>query len=274
MCWAVNFRQHASRMIGMTPVKSMLGMIAAWSCGVMVVAGADGAPDARIDVTRGRLADRPAAEVRARVKALGGQSLKVTWLLGADVVKQQKPVTIHISRVTATRRVSLAEVKLEALAEEVPWAWEVPLVKGPARYEATLDLPVPVVLVIEAGDRASHEAALKSLAACRIMVTGAKETELAALRLLGMKPTAAGAATGAGEVILLIEGNADGGSPGWRRELRLAADSSADVVWVSGPGPNDWRVRVPRFWISPEALALPEGRLRLTECLTDPPPVP
>ena len=235
MCWAVNFRQHASRMIGMTPVKSMLAMIATWSCGLMAVAGADGAPDARIDVTRGRLADRPGAEVRARVKAMGGQSLKVTWLLGADGGKNQKPVTIHISRVTATRRVPLAEVKLEPLAEEVPWVWEVPRVKGPARYEATLDLPVPVVLVIEAVDRTSHEAALKSLAACRITVTGAKEAELAALRLLGMKPTAAAAAAGAGEVILLIEGNADGGNPGWRRELRLTADSSADVVWVSGP---------------------------------------
>ena len=181
MCWAVNFRQHASRMIGMTPVKSMLAMIATWSCGLMAVAGADGAPDARIDVTRGRLADRPGAEVRARVKAMGGQSLKVTWLLGADGGKNQKPVTIHISRVTATRRVPLAEVKLEPLAEEVPWVWEVPRVKGPARYEATLDLPVPVVLVIEAVDRTSHEAALKSLAACRITVTGAGLAARAAL---------------------------------------------------------------------------------------------
>ena len=255
-------------------MKLISAVIVACSCGMVAVAGGDAPPDARIDITRGRLADTPAKEVRACVKALGGQNLKVIWQFGADVIKSQKSVVIHIHRVTATRRVPLAEVKLQALAEEVNWAWVVPAVKGPARYEATLDLPVPVVLVIEATDRASHEAALKSLAGAKITVTGAKDAELAALKLLGMKPLAARAATGVDDVIIHIESNSDGGGEGWRREVRFAVDPSADVVWMSGPGPNDWRVRVPRVWISPEVLATSEGRLRLVECLADPPQAP
>lgn len=238
----------------------------------MAVASGEAPPDARIDITRGRLADIPATEVRARVKALGGQNLKVVWLLGAAVLKDLKSVMIHIHRVTGTRRVPLADVKLEALAEEVNWSWDVPVMKGPARYEATLDLTTPVVLVIEAGDRESHEAALKSLARAKITATGTKGTELQALRELGLKPTAARAATGAGDAILLVESNGENG--GWRREVRFSGDLPAEVVWASGPGPDDWRARVPRTWIAPEVLATTEGRIRLVECLLDPPPVP
>ena len=252
--------------------KILSAVVVACSLGMVALAGGEAPPDARIDITRGRLADFPATEVRARVKALGGQNLKVTWQFGADVIKDLKSVVIHIHRVTGTRRVPLADVKLEALAEEVNWAWDVPVVKGPARYEATLDLTTPVVLVIEATDRESHEAALKSLARAKITATGTKDTELKALRELGLKPTAARAATGAGDVIILIESNGDGG--GWRREVRFSGDLPAEVVWASGPGPNDWRARVPRSWLAPAVLATTEGRLRLAELLLDPPPVP
>jgi len=186
-------------------------------------------------------------------------------------VKDGKPVAIHVHRVTDARRVPLAEEKL-AVAAEVHWAWEVPAVKGPARYEATLDLPTPVVLVIEAKDRASHEAALKALAGAKVTVTGAKDAEVAALRLLGMKPQAERAATGSSEVVMLVEATGDGGD--WRRELRFSADLTAEVVWVAGPGANDWRVRLPRSWIAPAVLATTEGRIRLVECLIEPPRLP
>jgi len=237
------------------------------------IAGGESPPDARIDVVCGRLPDSPAVEVRAHVKALGGQQLKVAWLLGKELAKDSKPLLIHIHRVTDTRRVPLADVKLAELAETVTWAWEVPVVKGPARYEATLDLPVPVVLVIDARDRASHEAALKTLARAKITLTGAKDNELAALRLLGMKPVAARAATGVTDVMMLIEADANGAAA-WRREIRFVGDASAELVWVSGPGSNDWRVRVPRAWIAPAVLATVEGRIRLLEILLDPSPLP
>jgi len=153
---------------------SIAAVILTCTLGMLVAVSGEAPPDARVDITRGRLPDSPATEVRACVKALGGQNLKVAWHFGPAADKDGKPVTVHIHRVTGARRVPLAEMKLEAPAGEVNWAWDVPVVKGPARYEATLDLPVPVVLVIEATDRASHEAALKSLVSAKITVTGAK----------------------------------------------------------------------------------------------------
>lgn len=251
---------------------TLVAAVCAISCGLLAVGVGEVPPDARIDITRGRLPDTEATAIRAHVKVLGGQSLKVAWQFGADAVKDAKPVAIHIHRVTGTRRVPLVEDKLELIAAEVNWVWEVPVVKGPARYEATLDLPTPVVLVIEATARESHEAALKALAQAKVTTTGATAAEVAALRLLGIKPVAERAATGATEAVMLVESEADGG--GWRRELRFAADAPNEVVWASGAGTNDWRVRVPRHWIAPSVLATTEGQLRLVECLTNPPRLP
>lgn len=252
--------------------RSMIAIICAWSFGLLAIASGEPATDARIDITRGRLPNMTDPEVRARVMALGGQNLKVTWRFGPVVLQQRKPVVIHIHRVTGARRVPLADVKLDALAEEVNWAWDVPVVKGPARYEVTLDLPTPVVLVIEAIDSESHEAALKALKRAKITTTGTKDVELAALREMGLKPTTGRTAAGSDEALVLIETNGEGG--GWRREIHFSGDAPSEVIWASGPGPNDWRVRVPRIWISPEALATTEGRVRLVECMVDPPHVP
>ena len=235
----------------------------------MLVSAAAEAPDARIDVTVGRLPDAPATEVRAHVKALGGQSLKVNWHFGSAAAKDGKPVAIHIHRVTGARRVPLADAQLEASAEDVAWAWEVPVTKGAARYEATLDLPTPVVLVIEASDRDSHEAALKALTRVKLTSVGAKDTEVAALRQLGLKPVVERAGSGSNEVVIRIEASGEGGD--WRREIRFTGDSATEVVWAGGPGPNQWRARMPRAWISPAVLATTEGRVRLVECLIEPP---
>ena len=253
---------------------SIAAVILTCTLGMLVAVSGEAPPDARVDITRGRLPDSPATEVRACVKALGGQNLKVAWHFGPAADKDGKPVTVHIHRVTGARRVPLAEMKLEAPAGEVNWAWDVPVVKGPARYEATLDLPVPVVLVIEATDRASHEAALKALANAKLTSTGAKDAEVAALRQLGLKPTAGRAATGSNEVVILIESNGENGGGGWRREVRFSGDAPGEVVWAAGPGPNDWRARMPRAWISPAVLETTEGRIRLVECLFNPPRLP
>jgi len=229
-------------------------------------------PDARIDMTVGRLPDAPATEVRAHVRALGGQNLKVVWHFGAAAAKDGKPVALHIHRVTGARRVPLADLQLEATAEDVNWAWDVPVVKGPVRYEATLELPTPVVLVIEASDRDSFEAALKALARVKLTSSGAKDAEVAALRQLGLRPVVERAASGSNEAVVRIEGSGEGGE--WRREIRFSGESATEVVWVAGPGPNEWRARMPRAWISPAVLATTEGRVRLVECLIEPPRLP
>ena len=250
----------------------MVAVVLACFAGMPAFADEAPAADARIDVAHGRLPDAAATEVRAHVRTLGGQILKVTWHFGVAAAKDGKPVVIHIHRVTGARRVPLAEVTLDAPAEDVAWAWDVPVVKGPARYEATLDLPTPVVLVIDAGDRERHEAALKILTHAKITCTGAKDAEVAALRQLGLKPEVARAATGSNEVIITIATTGESGD--WRREVRFSSDASDEVVWAAGPGPNDWRARVPRAWVAPAVLATTEGRVRLVECLIESPRLP
>ena len=254
--------------------RALSAVVVACAFGLLAAVSGEALPDARVDSTCGRLPDRPATQVRACIKALGGQNLKVAWHFGPAAAKEGKPVTVHIHRVTGTRRIPLDEMKLEASAGEVIWAWDVPVVKGPAHYEATLDLPVPVVLAIEATERESHEAGLKVLAGAKITSTGAKDTEVAALRQLSLKPTVVRAATGSNEVVILVESNGENGGVAWRREIRFSGDASGEVVWASGPGPNDWRARMPRAWISPAVLETTEGRIRLVECLLNPPRLP
>jgi len=250
---------------------SVVAVVVAHACGLLGSLGAESAPDARVDIARGRLPDPAPAEVRARVRVLGGQTLTVAWHFGAAAAQSAMPLTIHIHRVTGTRRVPLADEQL-VVAAEVIWSWSVPAVRGPARYEATLELPQPVVLEIEAADRNDHEAALKALANAKLTVTGATQGELAALRTLGLRPLAERAATGVGEAVLRVAAGGEDGA--WRREVRFSRDALDEAVWAAGSGPRDWRARVPRDWIAPAVIATTEGRLRLVECLVEPPQLP
>lgn len=141
------------------------------------------------------------------------------------------------------------------------------MTQGPATYEVSWAGPKTVVL----RDERLYREALKSLAGAKLSSEGLTPAEKAGLSGWGLKVEGAAGRSG-GDASLALVREQDGKSS--TRTVVLSDDRAEAVVWCAGAGAGDWRVRVPRAWISAAALATDEGRIRLISLLTETPNLP
>lgn len=229
-------------------------------------------PNCVVDATAGRI-DAAQETVRAHVLAFGGKPLEVLWRVSAEVIAEGKPLALHIHRVTGARRIPLGvqEVALDGKVQQLAWKWEVPVTQGPATYEISWAGPKTVVLRVEARDERLFRDALKSLAGAKLSSEGLTAAEKAGLSGWGLKVEGATGKAG-GEASLALVREQDGKSS--TRTIVLSEDRADAVVWCVGAGSGEWRVRVPRAWISAAVMATDEGRIRLISLLTETPNLP
>ena len=229
-------------------------------------------PHCIVDAAAGRV-DASQDTVRAQVLAFGGKPLEVVWRVPAEVVAEGKPLALHIHRVTGARRIPLGvqEVALNGKDQQLAWKWEVPVTQGPATYEISWAGPKTVVLRVEAHDERLYREALKSLAGAKLSSEGLTPAEKAGLSGWGLKVEGAAGRSG-GEASLALVREQDGKT--FTRTIVLSDDRADAVVWCAGAGAGEWRMRVPRAWISAAALATDEGRIRLLSLLTETPNLP
>jgi hypothetical protein len=224
-------------------------------------------PDCVVDSNVGRVETTPEV-VHARLKVFGGKVVEIRWQIPDASFIDGKPVALEIHRVTSARRVPMATDELKP--GHLTWKWEVPVTKGNAKYDISLATVKPLVLHIEASDKMVYQNSLKMLASAKISAEGITSVEKSALFDLGIKLVSQPSRAKT-EALLSITREQEGKL--FTRSLSFSEEENT-VVWSPGTASGDWRVRIPRSWISAASLASDEGRIRLINLICDSPNQP
>jgi hypothetical protein len=224
-------------------------------------------PDCVVDSNVGRVETTPEA-VHARLRVFGGKEVEIRWQIPDASFVDGKPIALQVHRVTSARRISIAADELKP--GHLTWKWEVPVPKGNARYDISLATAKPLILHIEACDKMVYQDSLKMLASAKISAEGVTSVEKSALTDLGIN-LASQPSRATSEALLTITREHEGKS--FTRSLSFSEEENT-VVWSPGTASGDWRVRIPRSWISAASLASDDGRIRLINLLCDSPNQP
>lgn len=178
------------------------------------------------------------------------------------------PLTVHLHRVTAGRKIPLEAPAVEVSTAGWGWTWTPPATRGPARYEVRFDADPERIVHIESRDPSWLKATLDMLRKADWNADGLTREELAALADHGVRPqspSAGGKDATASLQMIPQPGDAS------RRRVVWDKENPSLVVWRSGPVTGDVEVRAPRWWISPAALATDHGLIRFLDLYSEPP---
>jgi hypothetical protein len=224
-------------------------------------------PDCVVDEKLGRV-EMNQASVHAHVSVFAGKTLEVALQIPDTSFPDRKTIALEIHRVTNARRVHLLDGEIK-LGEKI-WRWDVPMTKGAVKYEVALATAKPLVLHIVACDQMAHQNSLKSLSAAQITSEGIRPTEKSALTGMGIKLSNQNTRID-DDALITITSVQEGKS--YSRTVVFSEKEDA-IVWGKGATSDDWRVRVPRKWISPATLKTDEGKIRIVSLFCDLPTPP
>jgi hypothetical protein len=224
-------------------------------------------PNCVVDEKLGRV-EINSASVQAHISVFGGKTIEIAWQIPDTSFIDRKPIALHIHRVTSARRVPLLDGELKP-GEKI-WRWDVPKTKGSVNYEVSLATAKPSVLHIEACDQLIHQSSLKLLSTAQITSAGIEPIEKSALAGIGIKLSTQ-ITRNNNDAFIAISWIQEGKS--YSRTV-MFSEKADTIVWGKGANSEDWRVSVPRQWISPDSLATDEGKIRIVSLFCDFPTPP
>lgn len=198
------------------------------------------------------------------VLALGGKPVRVVWKDPSAAA----PVEASIDRITDTRRIPLQTATATANDGEWSLGWTPPVTHGAVTYEIVLKKEGISPMRIEVRDPAAFQDQINSLKAMDWDASGLDRSEADALSALGIRLRVTSTAGNQAPPVLRMTPSDPTQS---RRNVTWDQDRHDLVVWRFGPGPGDADIRAPRWWISAEALASDEGRIRFLDLFANSP---
>ena len=228
-----------------------------------VFAQADEPAVHQIDAT-GRYQDAGRPATGPRLLAVGGKSLRLTWL--GDSTATASPV--RVERITAAQRVAVTTGEATADGQGWTWEWKPPVTRASVLYEIQLEAKPDTRVRIEVRDPQWIKALMEKLPAMTWEAAGLDHKEIAALHEIGLLRIGSSARTAGTNAQLRVTSN-EPGNP--RRQVTWDAEHQDLVVWRPGPAAVDLEIRAPRWWISPEALATDQGLIRFLDLFAEPP---
>lgn len=198
------------------------------------------------------------------IVALAGKPLDLYW----SIPKASEAATIRVDRLTNTRRIASTSGKIRTSETGWHWTWKPPAAKGPAHYEISIKDHPALTLHIETRDTEWFEETKSALSKMQWEEAGFTSKEREALTGLGFKLVKArDVAKDSPALLRMIPLN---GALG-RRDVTWDNEQHDTVVWAPGTTAGDLRVRTPRWWISPEALATDQGIIRILDLFSKAP---
>lgn len=196
--------------------------------------------------------------------ALGGKLVRIVW----KDAEATESIPVSVDRITDTRRIPIANTSAIATNGEWIWEWTSPVTRGAATYEIRLkkDGANPVLLEVRNSDEFQDQ--LKALRSKSWDAIGLDRSELDALSALGFKLKIAAVVGSQGTPLLRVTSNDPAQS---RRNITWDQVRHNRVIWRLGAAAGDIDIRAPRWWISAEALATDEGRIRFLDLFSAPP---
>lgn len=209
---------------------------------------------------------RPAGfpEVIPHLTALGGKPVRVVWKDKA--ANATAPLTVD--RITDTRRVPLTVGTANATEGEWSWEWTPPVTRGAVTYEIVLKKEGISPVRIEVRNPDELRDLTKALQAMEWEASALDRKETDAISALGFRLRITKTASNQALPVLRMTSSDPAQS---RRNVTWDQTQQHLVVWRTGPAAADIEIRAPRWWISPEALATDEGRIRLFDLFSTSP---
>lgn len=209
---------------------------------------------------------RPAGFPKALplLTVLGGKPVRFIWK--DHTAKDTTSLTVD--RITDTRRVPLTVGTAAATDGEWSWEWTPPITRGVVMYEITPKNKGVSPVRIEVRNPAEFLEITKALQAMEWEASGLDRKESDALSALGFRiRTTNAAGLQALPVLRMIA------SDSVQSRLTVTWDQARLdlVVWRTGSAAADIDIRAPRWWISAEALATDEGRIRFLDLFSSSP---
>lgn len=207
---------------------------------------------------------RPAGfpDALPHLTALGGEPVRVVWK--DNTTEETAPLTVD--RITDIRRVPLTTGTATAKEGEWTWEWTPPVTRGVVTYEIAIKKEGISPLRIEVRNPDEFRDLTKALQAMEWEASGMDRKETDALSALGFRLRITNAASNL-PVLRMTSTNAIQS----KRNVTWDQTQPHLVVWRTGSAAGDIDIRAPRWWISAEALATNEGRIRLLDLFSTSP---
>ncbi len=203
---------------------------------------------------------RPAGVPKALplLTAFGGNAVRLIWKDHA--AKDTLP--LNVDRITNTRRVPLTTGNAIATDGQWSWEWTPPVTRGVVTYEIAPKNEGVTPIRIEVRNPDEFREITKALKAMEWEASGLDRKETGALSALGFRIRATNAASHQALPVLRMTSSNPVPS---RRNVTWDEAKPDLVVWSAGSATGEFVIRAPRWWISPEALATDEGRIRFLD---------
>lgn len=199
---------------------------------------------------------------------LTGKPLTLIWdaQAGGDALSK-----VRVERITATRRIEVAAGEIRKLENQWSWSWTPPKTRSVVKYRVRLEAvpDQPILLQVYSADWLSE--LRHTMAAMKWEAQGLSTEELTALNQAGSGVIISRPQQKGVPARIRITGKGPGNP---RLELTLDEENHEMTVWKPGTGANDVRIRAPRWWISPAALATDHGMIRFYQILSQIPAEP
>jgi hypothetical protein len=209
-----------------------------------------------------RTPGRPAAAPHLLV--LGGKPMRVVCKDASATAE----IPLSVDRITDTRRIPLTKSHAVASDGEWHWEWTPPATRGIVIYEISPTKNGMARLRIEVRNPEDFNGQLKALKSMAWEAAGLERSESDALSALGLRlRTSRTSGTLATPLLRMVSKDPTQST----RNVTWDQDRHDLVVWRFGPGPGDADIRAPRWWISAEALASDEGRIRFLDLFANSP---
>ncbi len=209
---------------------------------------------------------RPAGfpEALPLLTVLGGKPVRVIWKDKA--ANDITPLTVD--RITDTRRVPLTVGTAAASDGEWSWEWTPPVTRGVVTYEIASKNEGISVIRIEVRNPDEFRVLTKTMQTMEWEASGMDRKETDALTALGFRIRTTNAASNQALPVLRMTSS----DPAQSRRTVTWDQAKPDlVVWRAASAAGDIDIRAPRWWISAEALATDEGRIRFLDLFSSSP---
>jgi len=198
--------------------------------------------------------------------ALGGKTVRIIW----KDPSATETIPVSVDRITDTRRIPITNTNATASDGKWSWEWAPPVTRGVVTYEIRLKKDgVPHVL-LEVRNPDEFQEQTKALRSMAWEATGLDRRETAALSALGFRLRTNAAGSNQTPPQLRMTSNDSVQS---RRNVTWDQTRHDRVVWRLASAAGDIDIRAPRWWISGQALATDEGRIRLLDLFSTSPEV-
>ncbi len=198
------------------------------------------------------------------VLAIAGKPVRIVWKHASAT----DTVVLTVDRITDTRRVPITTSSVSATEKQWSWDWSPPLTRGVVTYEITLKKEGITPVRIEVRDPEEFHEQTKALQSMEWEASGLTRSETDALTNLGFRLHST--STASNQETARLQMTSSDPAQG-KRTVTWDQTHHHLVVWKSTTPAGDIDIRAPRWWLSAEALATDEGRIRLFDLFTTSP---